>query len=56
MNTKPTEKRVVNIPKKDFDNIKEYCDANALNMPKWLVKLATHYIEKQMEKTLKGLE
>lgn len=30
------EKRVINIPKEDFDNIKAYCDKENLNMPKWI--------------------
>jgi len=45
MNTKSTEKRVVNINKEDFDTIKEYCDANAFNMPKWLTRTALEKIE-----------
>ena len=32
------DRRVVNIPKEDFDNIKKYCDENSLDMPKWIVK------------------
>ena len=56
MNIKPIEKRVINIDKKNFDIIKEYCNANAFNMPKWLSKLAIDYINKQVEKTIKQME
>jgi hypothetical protein len=34
------ERRTINIPKSDFDILKKYCDENALDMPKWMVKLA----------------
>ena len=44
MVNKKTEKRVVNIPKPEFDAIKKYCDDNALSMPKWLVKIAREKI------------
>jgi hypothetical protein len=37
---KTQDRRTVNIDKDDFDTIKAYCDENALNMPKWLAKLA----------------
>lgn len=40
------EKRVINILKTDFDEIKEYCNKHALNMGKWLVLLAKREIEK----------
>jgi len=53
---KNKEKRVVNIDKEDFDVIKEYCNVNAFNMPKWLSKLAVDYINKQLEMTLKKME
>lgn len=38
------EKRVVNIDKKCFDIIKKYCNKNALNMSRWLTKLALDHI------------
>lgn len=41
---KTSEKRVVNIDKEDFDRIKKYCDENAYNMSKWLVKIALENI------------
>jgi hypothetical protein len=56
MKLKSKEKRVININKEDFDTIKEYCNANAFNMPKWLSKLAIDYINKQVEKTIKKME
>lgn len=33
------ERRTINIPKEDFDYIKEYCNENTLNMPQWVVKI-----------------
>ena len=45
-NTK-IERRVVNIPLAEFNIIKKYCQESALNMPKWLTKLAIDYIIKQ---------
>jgi hypothetical protein len=56
MKTKNKERRVLNIDKEDFDFIKEYCDANAFNMPKWVVKICVDYINKKLEKTIKGME
>jgi len=41
------KRRVVNINKEEFDVIKKYCNTNALNMPKWLVKLAFEKINKE---------
>jgi len=32
------ERRVINIPREQFDIIKNYCDARTLDMPKWIVK------------------
>ena len=34
------ERRVINVDKNDFDKIKKYCNDNALNMSKWLIKIA----------------
>ena len=31
------ERRIININKEDFDKIKSYCEANFLDMPKWIV-------------------
>lgn len=50
------EKRVVNLPKEDFDAIKEYCDANAFNLPKWIVKIVRKHIDKNVEKTIRSLD
>lgn len=36
---KQNEKRVVNLPKHDFDAIRSYCDKRSLNMPKWLSQI-----------------
>jgi len=44
MKTKNKERRVINLDKESFDTIKKYCDDNALNMTKWLTKLANHNI------------
>jgi hypothetical protein len=32
------DRRVINIPKEDYDVLKSYCDENTLDMPKWIVK------------------
>lgn len=40
MKNSKNEKRVVNLLKEDFDTIKDYCDKNALSMPKWLTQIA----------------
>ena len=56
MKTKSKKRRVINIDKKDFDTIKEYCDVNAFNMPKWLSKLAVDYINQQLDMTIKRME
>jgi hypothetical protein len=46
-----TEKRVVNLPKEDFDAIKTYCNKKALNMPQWLSKIAIDRISEDDIKT-----
>ena len=38
MKEKKNEKRVVNIPKEEFDLIKKYCEDNSLDMVKWVTK------------------
>ena len=45
MSSKNKERRVVNMSKSDFDTIKKFCDNNALNMCKWLVKIAYEKME-----------
>jgi poly(3-hydroxyalkanoate) synthetase len=37
-NDKSKDRRVINIPKIHHDILKNYCDKNALDMPKWMVK------------------
>jgi hypothetical protein len=32
------QRRVINIPKEQFDTIKSHCDELTLDMPKWIVK------------------
>jgi hypothetical protein len=49
------ERRVVNIDKEDFDKIKKYCDDNALDMPKWLVKLSKEEMSKNMSYLPNGI-
>ena len=51
MNLK-TERRVINFNKKEFDKMKQYCDKNAFDLPKWLLKLAFEEINKN-NKTIK---
>ena len=41
------ERRVVNINKDSYQQIKEYCEKNALDLPKWLEKVALEKISKQ---------
>ena len=41
------ERRVVNINKDSYQAIKEYCEKNALDLPKWLEKVALEKISKQ---------
>ena len=33
------------IPKENYDKIKKYCDDNALNIPKWIIKIALEKIK-----------
>lgn len=40
------ERRVINIPIDDFNDIKSYCNDKTLDMPKWLVKIAKEKINK----------
>jgi hypothetical protein len=51
MKTTKPERRVVNIPSAEFNIIKKYCQENALNMPKWLTKLAIDFIIKESKYT-----
>ena len=44
------ERRVINFDKLDFDLIQSYCKENALNMPRWLVKIAKSKIHKEKKK------
>ena len=41
------ERRVVNINKNSYQQIKEYCERNALDLPKWLEKVALEKINRQ---------
>jgi hypothetical protein len=45
MSKNKTEKRVVNIPKDQFDIIKEYCEEHSLDMVSWIVKNTTEKIQ-----------
>jgi hypothetical protein len=38
------ERRVINIPKEQFDIIQKHCDANSLDMAKWMVNNSTSLI------------
>ena len=44
--------KLVNFNKKDFDKMKKYCNENAFDLPKWLLKLALEEINKN-NKTIK---
>ena len=39
-------KRSINIYKKDFDVIKAYCDANAMTVPRFVVKTCLEALKK----------
>lgn len=41
------ERRVVNINKNSYKQIKEYCENNAFDLPKWLEKIALEKINKR---------
>jgi hypothetical protein len=41
------ERRIVNLNKDSYEQIKEYCESNALNLPKWLEKIALEKISKK---------
>jgi hypothetical protein len=43
------KRRVINIPKNDYETIKKYCDTNAFTMYKWLVKIALETIKKEKD-------
>lgn len=47
MSKNKTEKRVVNIPKEQFDLIKSYCEEHSLDMVSWIIK---NTIEKVVKK------
>jgi hypothetical protein len=42
------EKRVINIPKDEFDSIKKHCEDNSLDMVSWIVKNTTEKIAKKI--------
>jgi hypothetical protein len=42
------EKRVINVPKADFDLIKKHCEANSLDMVSWMVKNTTEKLTKKI--------
>jgi hypothetical protein len=44
-NNKLKDRRVINIPKLDYDVIKDYCDKNTLDLPKWMVKNSKEKME-----------
>jgi len=39
MKEKYKDRRIINIDKVAYDIIKSYCIKNALDMPKWIVKI-----------------
>jgi hypothetical protein len=41
------EKRVINIPKEDFDHIKKYCDEHSLDMAKWVLNNSLEKLKKE---------
>ncbi len=47
---KNEERRAVNIPHRDYELIKKYCEQNALSMPRWIALLATTHIKQQTVK------
>ena len=55
MRKPPKEKRVVNLDKTDYETIQKYCNHNALDLPKWLVKIALDKIEMERFTTKRTL-
>ena len=53
MNSKSKQRRVINLNKDDFDEIKSYCDENALNMTKWIVKILKKNMELKPDEHIK---
>ena len=51
MKTTNKERRVINIPKKNYDIIREYCEENSLNMTKWITHIATSLATSEPIKT-----
>lgn len=45
----PSKRQCINIDKSDYNVIKQYCDTNALNLPKWIVKLALETINSKKQ-------
>lgn len=50
---KTNERRQINIPKSDYDALKEFCDMNGLDMPKWIVIKLMEIIKKQEKQNVK---
>lgn len=46
------EKRVINVPKSDFDLIKKHCEENSLDMVSWMVKNTTEKLAKEIPKEI----
>lgn len=46
------ERRVINIPKEQFDIIQKHCDANSLDMAKWMVNNSTSLINQPTTYTM----
>lgn len=53
MKTKSKERRVINIPKDDYDIIKEYCKKNAYNVSAFITKMARIDIDRYNENETK---
>jgi hypothetical protein len=50
------ERRVINIPKEDYNTIKEHCNLKALNMSKWIVKVILQQIDIENSELLNKTE
>lgn len=49
------DRRVINLPKDEYDKFKNYCDINGLSLPKWIMKLCNNEM-KNINKKLGELD
>lgn len=49
MKPKSKKRHSININSESFETIKKHCDKNALDLPKWLVKIAIDNINNKQK-------